>query len=528
MGENIGLTPGTMLHGAYRIERILGQGGFGITYLAYEVSLERYVAIKEFFPKDYCDREATTSQVTLGTGNTRDFVETLKAKFLREAKYIAKLDHPGVIKIHTAFEENQTAYYVMDFIEGSTLSQLIRKRMEERRGPLPEKEALRYIRMVGEALEYVHSHSMNHFDVKPANILVRKADDRPVLIDFGLSRQYDESSKQATATVMGMSQGYAPMEQYVAGGVKGFSPQTDLYALAATLYFLLAGSAPPDAPSLTEQELTFPATVPPRLIDPISKGMASRRQDRQESVRAFLNDLEASAPQPQRPTLPPDEEATQITFVQKPVSVENASSEQKPAPVQNASSGPALAPVKEKPKEQEEAAGETEYTPNRKYTWIWFAAAACIGLAVWLIWGREVFPDNGSGKEEGTETTTPAIQSVEGLLWESPLGKCVYSGEVMTDAETGEQIPDGKGVAKILRGEYGGSTYDGEFKKGVFEGKTVYTYRNGDTFEGTFVNNAYNVGKYTDKESGEYFEGTFKNGDPDIGTWYDRNGNKIE
>ena len=110
MDVNKGLQPGAILHGAYRIERILGQGGFGITYLAYETRLERYVAIKEFFPKDYCDREATTSRVTLGTDNTRDFVENLKMKFLREARYIAKLDHPGIIKIHTAFEENQTAY----------------------------------------------------------------------------------------------------------------------------------------------------------------------------------------------------------------------------------------------------------------------------------------------------------------------------------------------------------------------------------------------------------------------------------
>ncbi|MDE6511587.1 MAG: serine/threonine protein kinase, partial [Muribaculaceae bacterium] len=99
MGDNIGLTPGTLLHGAYRIERILGQGGFGITYLAYEVSLERYVAIKEFFPKDYCSREADTRQVTPGTGDNRGFVETLKSKFLREAKYIVKLDHPVSIKI---------------------------------------------------------------------------------------------------------------------------------------------------------------------------------------------------------------------------------------------------------------------------------------------------------------------------------------------------------------------------------------------------------------------------------------------
>ncbi|MDE6510789.1 MAG: protein kinase, partial [Muribaculaceae bacterium] len=409
------------------------------------------------------------------------------------------------------------AYYVMDFIEGCTLSELVKRRMEERKGPLPEKEALRYIRMVGEALDYLHAHSMNHFDVKPANILVRKADDRPILIDFGLSKQYDESSKEATATVMGMSRGYAPMEQYVAGGVKGFSPQTDLYSLAATLYYLLAGYAPPDAPSLAEQELIFPAQIPGRLIEPISKAMSSRRLDRQESVRAFLDDLETPSAHP-KPQPQPMEEATEIVFPQK------RDAEPVKASLQ---ATPAEAPAKPE-STQEEAAVETGDSPKRMSNWIWFAAAACIGLAVCLIVGSGWLSGPEAPQTDGTETSAPAVQSVEGLIWESPLGKCVYSGEVITDAETGEQIPDGKGVAKILGGEYGGCTYDGEFKKGVFEGKTVYTLTNGDTFEGTFVNNEYSVGKYTDKESGVYFEGTFKNGVPDVGTTYDRNGNITE
>ena len=496
MDVNKGLPPGTLLHGAYRIERILGQGGFGITYLAYEIRLDRHVAIKEFFPKDYCDRESTSSQVTIGTENTKAFVESLKEKFLREGKNIVKFDHPGIIKVHTAFEENSTAYYVMDYIEGWSLSQLVKKRLEERKGPLPEKEALRYVRMVGEALEYLHSHSMNHFDVKPANILVRKSDDRPILIDFGLSKQYDKSSGQAITTVMGMSQGYAPMEQYAAGGVKEFSPQTDLYALAATLYYLLSGSAPPEAPSLAEQELMFPASIPVRLIDPISKAMAWRRIDRHPTVRAFLEELETTAPKPQPQ---PEEEHTEVAYIPKEVSEE-----------------------KEQPDEK------TPEDSKRGYTWILFPAAALIALAVWFFVFHDKEADSAARQAKEKTNPSPTLQTVEGLLWESPLGSCVYSGTVLTDDETGEQIPDGKGVAKILGGDYGGSTYDGEFHRGSFEGKTVYTFRNGDTFEGTFDNNEYDTGKYTVKESGEYFEGKFKNGKPDTGSWYDRNGNKIE
>ena len=136
--------------GTYRIDRVLGQGGFGITYLATDLSLDKHVAIKEFFPKDYCDRNATTSHVTLGTQSTSEFVERLKAKFLKEAKNIAKFDHPNIIKIHAAFEENNTAYYVMDFIEGESLSDRVK-----RQGALSRAEALEYIYKVGPALPYI-------------------------------------------------------------------------------------------------------------------------------------------------------------------------------------------------------------------------------------------------------------------------------------------------------------------------------------------------------------------------------------
>ena len=112
------LKAGTLLHhGMYRIERVLGSGGFGITYLATDLGLNKLRAIKEFFPKDYCDRDETTSHITLGTTNTAEFIKRLKRKFIKEARNIANLDqHPGIITIHAVFEENNTAYYVMDDI----------------------------------------------------------------------------------------------------------------------------------------------------------------------------------------------------------------------------------------------------------------------------------------------------------------------------------------------------------------------------------------------------------------------------
>lgn len=280
-----GLKPGALLrHNTYRIERILGQGGFGITYLATDLNLDRLVAIKEFFPKDYCDRDSTTSHVTLGTQSASEFVNKLKAKFLKEARNIAKFDHPGIIKIHAAFEENNTAYYVMDYIEGESLSEMVK-----RHGPLPESKAIEYITKAGNALEYVHSQNINHLDIKPANIMIRRSDDNPILIDFGLSKQYDSSGNQTSATPVGRSHGFAPMEQYNDGGVKEFSPQTDLYSLAATLYYILSGVTPPQATKLIEDELTFPPSIPSNLIGPIAKAMSSRRSQRHESVSEFVN-----------------------------------------------------------------------------------------------------------------------------------------------------------------------------------------------------------------------------------------------
>ncbi|MDE6321326.1 MAG: protein kinase, partial [Muribaculaceae bacterium] len=155
------LAAGTLLHnGTYRIEQVLGQGGFGITYLATDLNLQRLVAIKEFFPKEYCERDETTSHVSLGTKNTADFVNKLKGKFLKEARNIAKFDHPNIIRIHAAFEENNTAYYVMEYIEGESLSSMVHNN-----GKLPEKSAVGYIAQVGGAVDYIRKAKVDPQDV---------------------------------------------------------------------------------------------------------------------------------------------------------------------------------------------------------------------------------------------------------------------------------------------------------------------------------------------------------------------------
>lgn len=219
----------TLQDGKYIIKKVLGQGGFGITYLAEHDLLGTKVAIKEFFMKDFCNRDETTSHVSVVTESGREQVARFREKFLKEARNIARLRHPNIVRISDVFEENGTAYYVMDYCEGGSLSELLKLHPNGIGEPL----ALKYIHQVASALEQVHAMKMNHLDIKPANILL-DAQGNAVLIDFGLAKQYDVTTgNQTSTTPVGISHGYAPIEQYKQGGVSEFSPATDIYSLGA-------------------------------------------------------------------------------------------------------------------------------------------------------------------------------------------------------------------------------------------------------------------------------------------------------
>lgn len=273
----------TLQDGKYRIIRVLGQGGFGITYLSEHTMLGKLVAIKEFFPKEYCDREETTNKITVGTKNTVDIVDTLKAKFIKEARNISKLSHTNIVTIFDIFQENETAYYVMEYIDGHSLAELLKLN-----GPMAEEDALRYIRKIANAVNYMHSLSMNHLDLKPANIMVRSHDNEPILIDFGLSKQYDAVGDQTSTTPIGVSHGYAPIEQYRPGGVSTFSPQTDVYALGATLYALITAKTPPHYSEILENGIYFQSAISESLKCTIEKSLEIKRCNRPQDIESFL------------------------------------------------------------------------------------------------------------------------------------------------------------------------------------------------------------------------------------------------
>ena len=283
------LRQGALLQGGkYRIERELGHGGFGITYLAVQTGLNRRVAIKEFFMAEYCNRDAETSHVSVPSEGSKELVARFRNKFVKEAQNIACLKHPHIIGIHDVFEENGTAYYVMEYLDHGSLADLVKQR-----GRLPEADALRYTRQIADALSYIHARKMNHLDVKPGNILVDEADGA-VLIDFGLSKRYDDEGNQTSTTPVGISHGYAPLEQYKKSGVGTFSPATDIYSLGATLYKLVTGSTPPDANDVSEDGLPpFPSSVSAAVAAAVEQAMQPRRKDRPQSVEAFLSLLDA-------------------------------------------------------------------------------------------------------------------------------------------------------------------------------------------------------------------------------------------
>lgn len=281
-----------MQDGKYEIVKVLGQGGFGITYLAVHTFLDKKVAIKEFFPKDFCDRNETTSQITLGTANTAEIVTRLKVKFLKEAKNIARLSHPNIVSIQDVFEENNTAYYLMDYIEGESLWDKIK-----RDGAMSEPLAIKYIRQVSSAIAYMHSKSINHLDIKPLNVMVRNYDDMPILIDFGTSKRYDNEGEQTSTMAPGFTHGYAPAEQYKPGGVATFTPQTDIYALGATLYALLTGEKPPHYSEILEDGLPeLPSSITEATKKSVEHAMEIRKNKRPGSVEEFLSHFPNESP----------------------------------------------------------------------------------------------------------------------------------------------------------------------------------------------------------------------------------------
>jgi serine/threonine protein kinase len=290
------LQPGAKLYsGKYSVGKVLGYGGFGITYRGADSTLRRQVAIKEFFPPDHATRSGTT--VRPKASFTVSQFEADKAKFLDEARTLAQFRHPGIVQVYESFEENNTAYFVMELLNGRSLIQILHDD-----GVFEENRALSILRAVGEALDVIHKASLIHRDLKPDNILLTD-DGRPVLIDFGTAREFTEGKTRRMTQML--TPGYAPLEQY--GSAMRFSPSTDIYALCATAYHLVTGELPvAPADRLGGVELKSPhlknAKLSRRFSDALMWGLAVKATERPQSIGELLQAFDKGVAGPSKDT----------------------------------------------------------------------------------------------------------------------------------------------------------------------------------------------------------------------------------
>ena len=295
------LPPEYRLHW-YVLERVLGQGGFGITYLARDTNLDQDVAIKEYLPIDVATRKPD-STVRPRADDQSDRYRWGLDRFIREARTLARFDHPNIVRVHSVFEFNNTAYMVMRFEEGENFAALL-----ERRRTLPESELLRVLLPVLDGLELIHNAGFIHRDIKPDNIHIR-ADGSPVLLDFGSARAALGQGRTVTILV---APGYAPFEQYYSSG-ENQGPWTDLYGLGATCYRAIAGVPPLDAITRSKGVLgsSREVLVPARTIGSgryseivlraIDHALEFAEKDRPQSIAEWRRELRQEGASPPRP-----------------------------------------------------------------------------------------------------------------------------------------------------------------------------------------------------------------------------------
>ena len=295
--QNLNQLPIGSTLGDFTITGIVGEGGFGIVYLAYEAALDRVVAIKEYLPSSIAGRTGNQSVMVRSQLNTNAFVSGLK-NFLREAQMLAKFSHPALVEVHRVWEQNATAYMAMRYYEGKTLREwrLVNHDFDEKR-------IRRLLEPVMDALSLLHAQNVIHRDVSPDNILMRGTG-TPVLLDLGAARLVIGGMTQALTTIL--KPGYAPIEQYVDDGTMHQGPWTDVYGLGAVLYYMLTGVAPPQA---VARMITDPlrnmaekvVSVSPELIETVIKALAVRPENRFQSVDDLRDGLGWTEPLPAEP-----------------------------------------------------------------------------------------------------------------------------------------------------------------------------------------------------------------------------------
>lgn len=452
---------GTILRGIYRIDSFLSSGGFGNTYMATNIEFNEQCAIKEFFMKGTTERNIDSSQVSVSNADNVRTFEEQREKFKKEARRLRKLNNPYIVKVHDMFEENGTAYYVMDYVDGENL-----KTYTKRTGcSMKEDEVLKILPQILNALKSVHDEGLWHFDIKPANIMLDKSG-KVKLIDFGASKQLNVQKGGGTRTAVSYTVGYAPREQMEQNYDK-FGPWTDLYALGATLYTLLVMKEPPKPSDIDDDTsedkhiaLPMPENVSEKTKHLILWLMQTDRKKRPQSVDEVLETLDEN-----------EKEDNAIVEI------------------------------------------SDNNTNNKNKIVIAFIAALVSVVGIYLVVGGV----NPASDDVKTKTVSNILTVKDSLINNNEYGSGSYNGEINSD----NRMPEGKGSIHFKKDNL---VYEGHWVSGAIEGEGKMIYINDNiVMTGTFEDNLFIKGKCT-MSDGTYFEGDFKDGQPYNGTWYKKNG----
>lgn len=296
------LAPFSILQGKYLVGDVLGEGGFGITYIGMDLNLEMKVAIKEFYPNGYCSREAkTTTTVNFFQGPSLEAVTKWRENFLQEAKSLAKLSHlPGVVGVKDFFHENNTTYIILEYLEGQDLKHYAKSLG----GKIPSTSLLPAMEPIITSMAEVHKQGIIHRDISPDNIMLLPGG-KMKLLDFGAARSFLGSGEKSLSVML--KPGYAPEEQYRSKGKQG--PWSDVYAMAGTIYKCLTGVTPPESMDrLHKDELVPPnqlgANLTPQQEAALMKALAVHAENRYQSMEEFHAGLYQGVPVQNSPVMP--------------------------------------------------------------------------------------------------------------------------------------------------------------------------------------------------------------------------------
>ncbi len=467
------LRHGSILAGRYITGRVLGQGGFGITYLALDNQTKARVAIKEFMPDSMAVRTTSTPQITVYSGQRQENFQYGMECFLDEAKTLAKFQgNPGIVGVQSYFEENGTAYFVMEYVEGISFKSYI----HDQGGKIPWEEAVRILLPVMEALDVVHKEGIIHRDVTPDNIFLTR-DGGVRLLDFGSAR-YSLGDKSRSLDVV-LKAGYAPKEQYTRRGRQG--PYTDVYSLAACFYSAITGYLPPESlDRADEDDLVLPSTrgipIPQEVEDVILHGLEVQPSDRYQTMGEFRDALLAGMKEK------PEEEPTPI--LPSPVS-----DTKREVNEENSSTGEEVQTASKPLETRQPPSDQRERKPLSKAMKAGIATGCCILLLVCLVVGGSFLKKDVDDASQGQATdlsdmtsglseaeifenshpseamivVVPRDSEIEGL--EDLFGKLIAISDESAHYEgayTGS-IPDAVslyGENLVICDEYGVSSYD--------------------------------------------------------------------